>query len=551
MEHKRLGELLLDHGLIDKKDLNQALKEQKINGKLLGAILVEKGLITNEKLSEILELQQKIKTVSLSRVEVSSSAVKLIPERLAKRFLSLAISKKENFLKVVMADPKDIIAIDTIRSITGYNIIPMKGKGEEIITAIEKYYYGFLDDKELLLGSAEVEREEEKEEAEVKFQANDPPIIKYVNLLLIEAIEKRASDIHLEIKEKGCSLRFRIDGVLQVGTPPSPEKYSGVVSRIKILSNLDIAERRLPQDGRFRIKIGNKSLDLRVSTFPTIFGEKAVIRILDRSNLILSLQELGMETQQLTAFQNSLRKPHGIILVTGPTGSGKTTTLYAGLSYLNNPAKNIVTVEEPVEYELEGINQTQARPEIGLTFARYLRHIVRQDPDIIMIGEIRDFETAEIAIRSALTGHLVLSTLHTNDSISTILRLVDMGIKPYLLPPSLNLIIAQRLVRRLCPECKERAPAPDFLPPGTKCYRPKGCPFCNETGYWGRIGIYETLEMTPELKRVIAKGADGDALRKEAKRQGMKTLFDSGLSKLTQGITSLEEVLSVAEKNED
>jgi len=551
--HKeKLGEMLLRLQLIRPEDLAAALEEQQKSRRLLGAVLVEKGLVSSARIAELLKLQRSSEAVTLSLLDPAPATVKLIPERLAKRFLALAFDKGDgNELKVAMAEPSDIIAVDTIRSITGFEIHPVRARAEEILTAIQKYYYGFSSGTEASVEVPEVEfaggHEEEAETSEIKFQANDPPVIKYVNMLFVQVIENRASDIHLEPMEKSISCRFRIDGVLRPGTPPATGMYPGVVSRIKIISKLDIAERRKPQDGRCEIKVGEKLLDLRISIFPTVFGEKVVIRVLDRSSLILNLEELGMEGSQMDAFKNALKKPHGIILITGPTGAGKTTTLYAGLAYTNNPDKNIITLEDPVEYRLEGINQTQVRPEIGLTFATYLRHVLRQDPDVIMVGEIRDLETAEIAIRAALTGHLVLSTVHTNDSVSTITRLMDMGIQPYLLPPSLNLVIAQRLVRRLCPECKQPGPPSSLLGPGVQCYQARGCPFCNQTGYWGRIGIYEVLEITPEIRELIIKGGNPDLLKSLARKQGMKGLLPGGLGKVSQGITSLEEVLGMME----
>jgi len=558
MENKRLGESLLNQGLINKEDLNQALKEQKINGKLLGSILIEKGLITNKKLSEILELQKEIKTVSLSRLKISPSVVKLIPESLARRFLSLAISREKNLLKVVMANPKDIVAIDILRKNTGCEIEVLRGSKKEIEEAIEKYYGEFGDVEEALSLLTEESKKRTISELknvaedtffELKNAAEDSFVIKYVQLFLASAVEKDASDIHLEPREKEISLRFRIDGVLQKATPPSLSVYPGVVSRIKILSNLDIAERRLPQDGRFKFKVGKRKVDLRVSTFPTVFGEKVVIRILDRSKLVLEPERLGMEREELAKFRKVLKRPYGMVLVTGPTGSGKTTTLYSALNYLNDPRKNIVTVEDPVEYQLEGINQTPARPEIGLSFAQFLRHILRQDPDIIMVGEIRDLETANIAIRSALTGHLVLSTLHTNDSVSAINRLINMGVEPYLISSCLNLVIAQRLIRLLCPECKEKTSAPPgLLGKCREIYQAKGCSFCGATGYKGRIGIYELFEISSAIEDMILKRVPEKDLREEVKKEGMKTLRENGLDKVCAGITSLEEVLSITEE---
>ena len=547
MKKEELGKILVRLNLLKQSELDQVLKEQHENGKLLGTILLEKNLVTGEKLIEVLALQKGIETISLSHLNVPPELIKKIPERLAKRFLAIAVDQKEKTLTVAMADPFDIIAIDTLRSVTGYEIKAVRGKAEEILSTIEKRYYGFAETEELALELTRIGLDPEADKSEITFQADDPPVIKFVNLLLVQAIEKRASDIHLEPTEKACSLRFRIDGILNPASAPPVTMFPGIVSRIKILSGLDIAERRRPQDGRCEVKIGQKILDLRISTFPTVFGEKVVIRVLDRSSLVPNLQELGMEEKQREKFQNALKKPYGIILITGPTGSGKTTTLYAALSQLNSPKTNIVTLEDPVEYRLEGINQAQVRPEIGLTFANYLRHVLRQDPNIIMVGEIRDFETAEIAIRAALTGHLVLSTIHTNDSISTITRLIDMGVAPYLLAPSLHMVVAQRLIRKLCPECKEPAAPSNLLPAGTEIYQAKGCHFCNGNGYWGRIGIFEILEITPRLKELFTQKTSYGTWQEEAKKEGMKSLFDVALSKTAEGITSLEEVLGIVE----
>ena len=547
MENKKIGEILLKQGLITEEDLNTALKEQKVSGRFLGTILVEKELIKKEKLSEILEAQKKIKVFSFSHFKISPAVVKVIPEILARRFLSLAVSRENNLLRVVMANPKDILAIDTLKKNTGCAIEVLQGSKKEIEEAIEKYYGEFGDVEEAL--SLLTEESEKRTISELKNAAEDSFVIKYVQLFLASAIEKDASDIHLEPGEKEISLRFRIDGLLQRETPPSLSVYPGVVSRIKILSNLDIAERRLPQDGRFKFKIGKKEIDLRVSTFPTVFGEKVVLRILDKSKLLLEPEKLGMEKEELTKFRKVLKRSYGMILVTGPTGSGKTTTLYSALNYLNDPRKNIVTVEDPVEYQLQGINQTPARPEIGLSFAQFLRHILRQDPDVIMVGEIRDLETAEITIRSALTGHLVLSTLHTNDSVSAINRLINMGVEPYLISSCLNLVVAQRLVRLLCPECKKKiSTPPDFLAKCREIYQAKGCSFCNDTGYKGRMGIYELFEITPLIEDMILRRVPEKDLRKEAKKEGMKTLRENGLDKVCAGLTSLEEVLSTTEE---
>ncbi len=546
---------MISKGLITKEDLSQALKEQKINGKLLGTILVEKELISKEKLSEILESQRKIETISLSRLKkISPSVVGLIPERLAQHFALLVIDKRDNVLTLAMANPTDIIAIDVVTRITGCEVKVIKASPEDVLEAIEKYYGegGDLEGSVAALSTIEVEKvEEEKVDlTRLKLSAEDAPIVRFVNSLFFQAVERRTSDIHLEPREREVAIRLRIDGVLHSFSPPPKGAFPGIVSRIKILSNLDIGEKRLPQDGRCRIKIGKKGIDMRISTLPTVFGEKVVIRLLDKSGL-LSMEELGFEPEDREKFKEILKRPYGIILLTGPTGSGKTTTLYSGLSYINSPHKNLVTVEDPVEYELKGINQTQVKPQIGLTFAKSLRHILRQDPDIIMIGEIRDLETAQIAVQASLTGHLVLSTLHTNDAVSVISRLSYMGIEPYLIAATLDLVIAQRLVRRICPACKEEDVLSEeivkrfnlSLPSQAKVYKGKGCPECENSGYHGRIALYEIFELDREIKKMILERKDEISLQKESIKKGMRTLRARGLEKVIQGVTTLEEVL--------
>jgi type IV pilus assembly protein PilB len=544
---EKLGETLIRQKLLTQEQLEQALEAQKKDSRPLGVILLDKKLVSVEKLLEILALQKDGKGISLLNVKIPHELVKIIPEALARRFMVIPVEQNGKILKVVMADPKNVVAIDTLASVTGFQISAAKGEAEEIFAVIVNLYYGQTQKAD---PSPEVVKAETSG-FDTTFKPDDPPVVRFVDFLMLDAVGKRASDIHLEPAEKECSVRFRIDGALYHTTAPHISMYPGIVSRIKILSGLDIAERRLPQDGRCQVKLGQKAVDLRVSTFPTVYGEKIVIRLLDSSGKVLGLEDLDMQAGQLVKVKSALEKTQGIILITGPTGSGKSTTLYSALSHLNNPLKNIVTVEDPVEYRLKGVNQTQVQPEIGLTFAKYLRHILRQDPNIIMIGEIRDLETAEIAIRAALTGHLVLSSIHTNDSVSTINRLVDMGIAPYLLPPSLRLIVAQRLIRKLCPECKTPAPPSDLLPRGTKAYQPKGCPACNGTGYWGRIGVFEVLEVTPGLKRLIVQGANYSALLEEAKKTGLKSLFEIALGRVSEGITSLEEVLGTVENTDE
>lgn len=449
-----------------------------------------------------------------------------------------------------MKDPTDIVAIDTVRRLTGMNLKVVKADEKEIIEFIERFYSGVESMPETIS-----ELEEIKEESEIvdinqlKVAAEDAPIIRFVNSLFMKAIEKRATDIHLEPRENDISIRLRIDGILHNFPAPPKSAYPGIVTRLKILSNLDIAERRLPQDGRIKIKIGLKEVDIRISTLPTIYGEKVVMRLLDKEKLILNMEELGFEQEDLEKFQKALKKPYGMIIVTGPTGSGKTTTLYSGLNFINTPEKNIITIEDPVEYEIEGINQVQVKPKIGLTFATVLRHILRQDPDVIMVGEIRDLETAQISIQAALTGHLVISTLHTNDTVSTISRLYYMGVEPYLIADALNIVLSQRLVRKICEECKTideegTIALKNMGIEGVKAYKGKGCNICDFTGYYGRTGIYEVLEFTEEIKKMILEKKSDDEIRNYARKNGMKTLREAAINKVIKGITTFSEALS-------
>ncbi|MCM8804926.1 MAG: GspE/PulE family protein, partial [Candidatus Omnitrophica bacterium] len=515
-------------------------------------LLIEKGYAKKEDILEILTEQQKADYVDLSKLKgINPEIVKILNENIARRFTCIPIAKNKDSIVIAIKDSTDIVAIDTIRRITGLKVRVVKADEQRISELIEKFYAG-IDNIPKTISELE-EMKEEKEEIDVnqlKIAAEDAPIVKFVNSLFVEAIEKRATDIHLEPRENDVSVRFRIDGVLHNFPSPPKNAYPGIVTRIKILSNLDIGERRLPQDGRIKVRIGLKELDIRTSTLPTIYGEKIVMRLLDKEKLVLNMEELGFEKEELEKFKNSLKRPYGMIIVTGPTGSGKTTTLYSGLTYINTPEKNIVTIEDPVEYQLEGINQVQIKPKIGLTFANVLRNLLRQDPDIIMVGEIRDLETAQIAIQASLTGHLVLSTLHTNDTVSTISRLYYMGIEPYLIADSINLVLAQRLVRKICPECKtqDKEGIEMLKSYGLKnpiAYKGKGCSFCDFTGYYGRIAIYEVLEFTREIKEMVLKKKSDDEIREFAIKQGMKTLRDSAIKKVIDGITTLSEALTV------
>ena len=506
------------------------------------------------------KVYEEAEKYDLSAKTVDPEAVKRIPERMAKAFLLLAVSLTGSTLKVAMADPLDVVAIDSIGTYTGYEIEPVIARKEEITAAIEKYYGEPLDFEksfqDLITFESGADEATELDVDQLKVEADDAPVVRLVNLVMLQALEQRATDIHVEPREKSLAIRFRVDGALMEVNSPPKSMQSAIISRIKILSDLDIAERRVPQDGRCRIRVGQSDIDIRVSTLPTVYGEKVVMRLLDKANLFEDIEGLGLESGEQEKFVRAIERPHGMLLVTGPTGSGKTTTLYTALNYINSSDKNIITVEDPVEYELEGINQVQMKSEIGLTFASALRSILRQDPDVIMIGEIRDLETAKIAVQSALTGHLVFSTLHTNDAVSSITRLVNMGMEPYLIVSCLNMVIAQRLVRRICPHCKEEytpsLKALRYLEPevgkenGLTYYKGAGCEHCGGIGYRGRMAIYEILQMDHEMAEMIAKGASESQMREKLMEQGMVTLMGNGIDKVKEGMTTLEEVLRVA-----
>ena len=557
--NKSLVRMLLDKKIITAEQLAQALTRQKETKEDLENILVELNFVQKKELAALKKKMSYYNEKSLlGRVE--PEALELVPEAIARRYHVIPLSKNGKVLILAVTDPDDVVAIDTVRTISGYEIKAVLTPEKDIMTAVERYYSGSPDMEAILLdlvrvNGSSVQPVIEESLTQVKLKVNDPPIVKFVNLLLLDAVERRASDIHIEPRKEKVNIRIRIDGVLQ--NIPSPPKimHSAVISRIKVLSNLDIAERRLPQDGRCMVKIGDREIDIRVSTFPTLYGEKIVMRLLDKEKLSLGLEEIGFSSEQLSKFEKVLKRPYGMILETGPTGSGKTTTLYAGLGHTNSPEKNIVTIEDPIEYDLAGINQTQVKPEIGLDFARGLRAILRQDPDLILVGEIRDKETAQIAIRAALTGHLVFSTLHTNDAVGAIAQLQYFGIEPYLIGSAVDLIIAQRLIRRVCPNCREyytlsrEALHQLGLNNGEKnvleLVRGPGCPQCSYTGYLGRSAVFQFFEIGPRIKQLIFEKADMHTIRTEATRQGMKTLRESAMEKLSQGVTTVEEVLSV------
>ncbi len=550
-EDLRMGTILVRKGVISQDQLESALDKQKKTGKYLGEILQESDLATSGQVYQALSEQLDMQYVSLYDIEeVDVSVLQMVPEGFARRFKLLPLALEENTLKVAVTDHFEVVALDSISSNTGCMVETVLAERNELEDAIDREYRrlsNIEDDlQDLLFETEEEEEEEAAPEEDLEAEALDAPVVRFVSLLIHQAIEKNASDLHIEPQKNSVDVRARIDGVLHKLTPPTKTMFPAILSRIKILSGLDISERRLPQDGKCVVE--NKDIDIRVSTLPTIYGEKVVMRLLDKSNLMMGLPQLGFEPEQQKAFEKGLQSPQGIILNTGPTGSGKTTTLYSGLIYVRSEAKNIVTVEDPVEYEISGVNQVQVKSQIGYTFATALRSILRQDPDIVMVGEIRDLETAEIAVRAALTGHLVLSTLHTNSAVATISRLVDMGVKPFMLGSCLDIIMAQRLVRRICGRCKEPYEVPGAvrkalgIREGAQLYRGAGCSRCMNTGYSGRVGLYELLKVTKPLREAISSGAPESELFDLAKEAGMITLRECGARKIEQGLTTPEEV---------
>jgi len=561
--NKRIGDILIEQSSITHQQLKEALEMQKNgNKKRLGEIFVETGAITREELYEVLQYVYETEYVDLSNYVIDPEVISLIPEKTAIRLKLIPISKSDDELIVAMANPLDVYAIDFIRDHTKIKRIKSLLASEEgILNAITNYYeLGEYDDIIEKLGTEVIFKEDEDEEDSRKLEAisKEAPIIQLVNMLIVQGVKDRASDIHIEPNEKGLLVRFRIDGMLHdVRALPNTIK-SAVISRIKILSKMDIAERRLPQDGRFQVQFGTREVDLRVSSIPVVFGEKVVLRLLDKSKGLIKLEHLGFIPEQLKEFKSIISQSYGIILLTGPTGSGKSTTLYAALNQVNSTEKNIITVEDPVEYKVNRINQIQVKAKINLTFANTLRSILRQDPDIIMIGEIRDAETAQIAVQAALTGHLVLSTLHTNDAASAITRLIDMDVETFLISSSVIGVIAQRLVRVICENCKEEyEPGKDVITGlhlkansngdgKVKLYRGAGCSLCKNTGYYGRTSIYELIVLDEEIRSLIISKASSNIIKDAAIKKGMKTLKEIGLQKVLQGITTIEEVLRVS-----
>ena len=555
----KIGEMLLKGNIITSEQLRTALETQKRTKERIGTVLVKSGYIKEPELLSFLGRQFNVPVVDLAKYEINGEVVRLLPEDMVQKNLALPINRVGAKLIVAVADPSNMAILDAIGFKTGYAVELVLASEKDITNAINKFFDRSMEFKDIISDldeDLEVVREEEVDVSELERGVDDAPIVKLANFILTDAIKRRASDIHIEPYEKEFRIRFRVDGVLYEVMRPPLKMRNALASRLKILSSLDIAERRLPQDGRIKLKMGKGSeMDFRVSVLPTIYGEKIVLRLLDKSSLQLDMTKLGFEAESLKDFMDAIHRPYGMVLVTGPTGSGKTTTLYSALSDLNKTSDNISTAEDPVEYNFAGINQVQIKEEIGLTFAASLRSFLRQDPDIIMVGEIRDYETAEIAVKAALTGHLVLSTLHTNDAPSTVTRLLNMGIEPFLVSSSLNLILAQRLVRRVCQNCKEEQKIlPKALvdagmkPERVKLAHPakgKGCDDCNATGFRGRVALYEVMPVREEIKDLVLRGGSAIDIKREAARLGMKTLRQSGLSKVEEGVTTLEEVLRV------
>jgi type IV pilus assembly protein PilB len=560
----RLGELLVRENMISLQQLQKAQDESKRGGARIGNTLIKLGYIAETDLTSFLSKQYGVPSINLTQFEIDLEVIRLIPKEVAKKHMVIPVNRAGSSLIVAMSDPSNIYAIDDLKFLTGYNIEVVVASEVAIEEAVNRYYEKAVSYDEVMEGFDEKEIEFGADEEalnvlDLEKASSEAPVIRLVNAILINAIKKGASDIHVEPYEKNFRVRYRIDGVLYEEMQPPLKLRNAIISRMKIMSSLDIAERRLPQDGRIKLKLGKgREMDFRVSILPTLFGEKVVMRLLDKGNLQLDMTRLGFEESALKDFQHAIHMPYGMCLVTGPTGSGKTTTLYSALSELNKVTENISTAEDPVEYNLHGINQVQMHDEIGLNFATALRAFLRQDPDIIMVGEIRDFETAEIAVKAALTGHMVLSTLHTNDAPSTVNRLLNMGVEPFLVTASTNLILAQRLARKVCGECKipvdlNKQVMQTLVEMGCKAedaknaklYKGEGCRTCSNTGYKGRIALYEVMPFGEQLKELVLQGSSTAELKAEAIRIGMKSLRQSGLSKILEGVTSIEEVARV------
>ena len=560
---EKVGEILVSTGRLSQEQLAKALEVQRGTRKRLGEVLVELGLITDLDIATALSRQLGIPFASsasgLLAPQRDEHLEQLVPEEFARQHLVLPLSRTMNSLTVACVDPLDLLTLDNLSRMTHCEINVVVTLRSDLDGAIDRFYGDDTMFREAIGASYEIEEEAKAQKGQgeesldidyLKQAAEEGPVIRLVDLILLQAIKERASDIHLEPFKGGIKLRYRIDGVLCEVSPPAKSFHAPIVSRVKILCKMDIAQKRLPQDGSFMMSMEGRSIDFRVSTIPSVYGEKVVIRILDKSASLLELGRLGFDAKGLEAFREAIRDPYGFVLITGPTGSGKSTTLYSALNEINSPKKNILTIEDPVEYRIEGVAQMQVKPQIGLTFAVGLRAFMRQDPDIMMVGETRDLETAEICVRAALTGHLVFTTLHTNDAPSAVTRLVDIGIAPYLLSSTISLVVAQRLLRHLCDHCKEAyEPVPEIRQPfritEELLYRAKGCEHCSNTGYHGRLGVYEVMMLTREVRDTIAKGSPAHILKEAAVAAGMSTLWEEGLKMVRSGLTSLEELGSV------
>ncbi len=563
----RIGELLVKSGKINKDQLEEALGAQQAEGGRIGTHLVKLGFLDDEELVDFLSQRYGVPAINLAEVDVDETIIKIIPPDVARKYTILPVSKAGAKLTIAMVDPTNVFAMDDIKFMTGYNVEPVVASESALREAIDKYYGSThsIELKKVMEDLADaddadlevLEEEEDLDLAALEQQSEEAPVVRLVNIFLTDAIKRSASDIHIEPYEKEYRVRYRIDGILYEMMRPPLKLKEAITSRVKIMAKLDIAEKRLPQDGRIKIKtkVGGKvkDLDFRVSVLPTIFGEKIVMRLLDKDNLMLDMTKLGFEADSLRRFEQAIFRPYGMVLVTGPTGSGKTNTLYSAISRINTPEINIMTAEDPVEYNLVGINQVQMKEQIGLNFAASLRSFLRQDPNVVLVGEIRDFETAEVAIKAAMTGHLVLSTLHTNDAPSSINRMMNMGIEPFLVASSVHLIAAQRLVRRICNQCKQPVDIPvqaltniGFSKDESKSlqlFRGKGCDNCSGTGYKGRVGLYEVMEVDDEIRELILSGASAYELRQKALQNGMISLRESGLQKIREAMTTIEEVM--------
>jgi len=563
-KRKLLGEMLIAEGLISREQLERALAEQKLHGGRIGTLFRSMGFVTEEDIIKVLGKQLNIQAISLSSIIIDPDVVKIIPETMARRHQVIPLFKKDRVLTLAMVDPLNVFAIDDLRRATGIEIQPVVSSETDVMKSIDRFYGG-TSTMEEAAKEADVQGYgvmPDEQVIDLQRVGDDTPMIKLVNTMITQAVREGASDIHIEPDAEVLRIRYRVDGILREVMTPPRNLQAGVVSRIKIMADLDIAEKRVPQDGRIQMKVGDRDVDIRLSTLPTIFGEKMVMRLLDKSSLLLGLEDLGLMTDTLAKFEKMIRRPYGLLLVTGPTGSGKTTTLYAVLNRISSIERNVITIEDPVEYQIKYINQVQVNLKTGVTFANGLRAILRQDPDVVMVGEIRDTETASIAIQAALTGHLVFSTLHTNDAAGAVARLVDMGAEPFLVASSLIGVLAQRLVRKVCAHCKGPfTPTPDLIkslnldklmggPRELRLVKGAGCQQCRNTGYSGRMGIYELLPIDEAIRNLIVAKASSGAIRSQAIQSGFAGLRLHGMAAALKGLTTLEEVLRVTQEIE-